>query len=43
MGYFLCTTTEVVVEQHKAAISMGGALVFRLSFDRKSVTSMRNE
>jgi hypothetical protein len=31
------------VEQLKAAKDMGGALVFRLSFDRKSVMSMRNE
>jgi hypothetical protein len=31
------------VEQHRAATDMGGALFFRLSFDRKSVTSMRNE
>jgi hypothetical protein len=43
MGYFLCTRTKVAVEQLKAAKDMGGALVFRLSFDRKSVMSMRNE
>jgi hypothetical protein len=43
MGYFLCITIKVAVEQRRAATDMGGALFFCLSFDRKSVTSMRNE
>jgi hypothetical protein len=43
MGYSLCITIKLAVEQHRAATDMGGALFFRLSFDRKSVTSMRNE
>jgi hypothetical protein len=43
MGCFQCITIKVAVDQHRAATDMGGALFFRLSFDRKSVTSMRNE